>query len=76
MTACFLEHTVANMKATDIIDALGEDAICQRLGIKRDAVRKAYAKNKLPAPWFAALEDMMGRELPPEIFSFKGLDAT
>jgi hypothetical protein len=58
-----------------IIDALGDDAICDRLGITKDAVAKARKAGKLPALWYAALSEMAGRDLPRQCFSFKSYPA-
>lgn len=59
--------------AHDIIENVGVDAICERLGIKTQAVYKARRNGVLPAPWYAALSDMVGHDLPRHLFSFKGV---
>ena len=61
--------------ASDIIDALGQDAICQRMDIKADAVAKARKAGKLPSAWYAALCELAGQDLPRHVFTFKGIDA-
>lgn len=60
--------------ASDIIDALTVEAICERMGIKAGAVDKARKAGKLPSAWYAAACEMAGHDLPRHLFTFKGLD--
>lgn len=58
-----------------IISAIGEDAICQRLGVKKDAIKKVRSNDIIPCPWYAALCEMSGVDLPRELFTFKAYAA-
>ena len=58
-----------------IIGTLGIAAVARRMEVTDEAVRKALKAGRLPAPWFAALEDMAQAKLPRECFTFKGLQA-
>lgn len=61
--------------AQQIADALGRDNIAARVGVRRTAVDAAVRSGKLPASWYMALKDMAKRKaLPPEVFTFKGLE--
>lgn len=58
--------------ASEIIDYLGgRDAVAAVVGVQNDAVRIAESKGYLPAPWYHLLENMAGRPLPRECFTFK-----
>ena len=56
-----------------IIATLGIAAVAARMHVTEEAVRKALKAGKLPAPWFAALEQMATADLPRDCFTFKGL---
>ena len=57
--------------ASDIVAALGEDAVAAAFGITVKQVRKRVREGLLPTLWFAALERMAGQPLPRQAFSFK-----
>jgi hypothetical protein len=59
--------------ASEIIDYLGRDDVAASLGIKPHAVAVRAAEGKLPAAWYHKLEQMAGRPLPRDCFSFKGV---
>ena len=64
-----------NLKAPQIIEAIGVAAIASRMEVTPDAVYRAKANGKIPASWYHALCDMAGESLPVAEFSFKGLVA-
>jgi hypothetical protein len=61
--------------ASDIIDFIGQDRIKLALAVQDDAVRKAKNSGVLPASWYHTLEQLAGRPLPRDVFSFKGTSA-
>ena len=61
-----------------IVDALGAEAIAQRVGGARRTVFVHCENGRFPASWFMALKDMCeeaGIPCPPALFYFKGMDA-
>jgi len=56
----------------EIIDYIGPANIAERLAIGPDAIRRALNFGLLPAAWYDALENMAGRPLPRDCFTFKG----
>jgi hypothetical protein len=66
-------HIMNNAK--DILNAIGPDAICVAVGVKKDAVRKAKERGVIPSAWYFACCNLLGEDLPREAFSFKGLEA-
>ncbi len=57
-----------------IINAIGEDAICKRLGVKPRAIRHARSVGRFAASWYAPLKEMadpLGVEVPIEIFNWR-----
>ena len=54
-----------------ILDALGHEAVAQRLGVAIRRVRRAYDEPQLPALWYGTLREMAGRDLPLCMFTFK-----
>ncbi len=69
----FFSGIVSSMKtAPEIIDFIGQDRITAALSVKDDAVRKARSAGVLPASWYHTLEQLAGRPLPRDAFSFKG----
>lgn len=58
--------------AKDILNAIGPDAICVAVGVKKDAVRKAKERGKIPSAWYFACCSLLGEDLPREAFTFKG----
>jgi hypothetical protein len=62
------------MTKQDVIaQAGGIDAVAGRIGVRPESARVMASRGKLPASWFAALEDMTGQPLPRCLFSFKGV---
>ena len=61
--------------ASEIIAFIGRDVVKQRLGVEDRRIQQAARDNAMPASWYHALEEMAGRPLPRDIFSFKGMDA-
>lgn len=59
--------------ASQIIAFLGQDAVAERLGVGVKAVQAAVRAGKLPAAWYHALEQMAGRPLPRDCFTFKAV---
>jgi len=59
--------------ASDIIaSAGGRAAVASLVSVKYDAVRFAEKQGALPAAWFDALEQALGKPLPRHLFTFKG----
>jgi len=58
----------------DIIEALGRDAIAEKLGVAPRRVDRARTEACLPASWYAGLCELAGRDLPRSCFHFKGMD--
>jgi hypothetical protein len=59
--------------ASEIIDFIGRERLAAALGVTTDAVDRARRNNQLPSLWYHACEEMAGRPLPREAFSFKPL---
>lgn len=60
----------------DIISAAGGvEAVADRIGTSPANVRNHRAAGVLPASWYVALCNMTGANLPPHLFTFKGLAA-
>lgn len=57
-----------------IIDFIGKERLAGAVGVKPGAVERALRKGALPSLWYHACEQLAGRPLPRECFSFKGLD--
>jgi len=69
------EFDIAALKsavASQIIDHIGLATLRAALQVKPDAIRKARRKEQMPAAWYHACEQLAGRPLPREAFSFKG----
>lgn len=60
--------------AREILDAIGPDAICVAVGVKKDAWRKARERNAIPSAWYFACCNLLGKDLPRDAFTFKGRD--
>ena len=58
---------------SEIIDAIGVPQIASRLDVAEKRVKRARYDKILPAAWYFAMCDMVGAELPPDAFTFKGL---
>ena len=57
----------------DIIEALGRDAIAERLQVAPRRVDRARTEPRIAASWYAALSEMAGQDLPRRLFTFKGI---
>lgn len=60
--------------AREIIGFVGRTTLAAKLQVKEGAIDQALHKGILPAGWYHACEQLAGRPLPRECFSFKGLD--
>ena len=56
-----------------ILKFIGHDRVKDAIGVSADRVRVAATQDVLPASWLHALEQLAGRPLPREAFSFKGM---
>jgi hypothetical protein len=70
---CRVWHVSVMNTAQDIVDAIGVQEICAAMDVSEGAVKKAIAKNKLPAMWFGFCEQRIPSPLPRHLFSFKGM---
>ena len=59
--------------AQEIVDFVGAATLADSVGVKPDAVRVALTNGKLPSAWYAAAENLAGRPLPRDCFTFKGV---
>ena len=59
--------------ARDIIDFVGKDTVSANLDVGAEAVRVAYRNNRIPALWYDAMEQLAGRPLPRDAFSFRAI---
>jgi len=67
----FSRHCSGMKTALEIVDYIGSAQLMAALGVKADAVRKAVSAGRLPASWYHTCEELAGRPLPREAFSFK-----
>lgn len=58
---------------SEILTFVGADRARERLDVSQDRIRIAMTQEVLPSSWYAVLEDLAGRPLPRECFSFKGM---
>ena len=58
----------------EILHYVGLREAADRLGVTLDRIQRASRSDAppLPASWYDALENMAGRPLPRECFTFKG----
>jgi len=54
-----------------IVDAIGIEAMIDRLRVKRDRIIRARRSDVLPASWFDFCEQQLDQDLPRHLFSFK-----
>lgn len=74
LTGNFFRPIVRGMKtASEIVQFIDRDRLRAALQVKPDAIRKALVKGKLPAAWYHVCEQLAGRPLPRDAFSFKGV---
>jgi len=62
-----------------IIEAVGSEAICERLNVSSHAVRYAKTDGVFPAAWYAGLRELCEAssiECPLEAFNWKGQPET
>jgi hypothetical protein len=73
---------IPDQKAVQMIRVLvdkagGHEAVAKRVGLAeknaRTVVNTHIRSGKLPAQWFAALEEMAKQVIPRHLFTFKGL---
>lgn len=59
---------------SDIVDKLGREEICDKLGLVTSAVSNACKKGKFPPSWYLPLKKMAddeGIELPDTLFKWR-----
>lgn len=58
----------------EAIDFIGPARMREKLRVGQPSIAKARRDGRFPACWYDAMENMAGRPLPREWFSFKGKD--
>lgn len=75
-----MDYLVRTMNhVSQICDAIGREAIMQRLGVGKTAVSNAVTAGKMPASWYVTVSEICREkdvECPVEAFTFKAVDQT
>lgn len=75
LTGIIFTPSVGGMKTvSEIIAYIGKAALAQRIGVTVKNVDLAIRQNVMPASWYDTCEQMAGRPLPRDLFTFKGAD--
>jgi len=55
----------------EIIDFIGQEKMAIDLNVRRERIVRARRSEKLPAMWFNYCEQIIQKNLPRELFTFK-----